>query len=77
MATFGATLRRFRKDRGISQTTLANRAGFDPSYVSRLEHGDRLPSRGTVNNLAVALACTDAEHDTLLVADQWGREPRP
>lgn len=68
MSGFGATLRRFREDRGLSQSRLAERAGFDHSYLSRLERGDRSPSRGAVNDLAVALACTDAEHDTLLMA---------
>lgn len=68
MVTFGPTLRRLREDRGLSQSRLAERAGFDHSYVSRLEGGARQPTRGAVNDLAAALACTEAEQDALLLA---------
>lgn len=77
MGTFGTTLRRIREDRRLSQTYLANRAGFDHSYVSRLEGGGRMPTRGAVNDLAAALACTEAEHDVLLMAAGFlSRQPR-
>lgn len=68
MSPFGLTLRRLREDRGLSQSKLAARAGFDHSYVSRLEGGDRQPTRGAVNDLVAALACTEAEQDALLLA---------
>lgn len=74
---FGATLRRLREDRGFSQSRLAERARLDHSYVSRMEAGDRKPSRGTVNDLAAALACTEAEQDVLLMAAGFTNGQRP
>lgn len=47
---------------------LAINAGYEHSYVSRLEHGLRAPSRETVLALAAALAATPEETDDLLVS---------
>jgi len=38
-ALFAANLRRIRRERGISQEQLANDAGIDRAYVSRVERG--------------------------------------
>ena len=40
--TFGSTLRALRRLAGLSQRELAERAGLDFSYISKLEN-DRLP----------------------------------
>lgn len=41
--TFGELLKRLRVARGLSLRDLARLAGCSASYVSRIEHGDRLP----------------------------------
>lgn len=63
--TFGATLKTMREARRISQTKLSERAGYDRSFVSRLEDGGRQPSRATVMAIAAALELSDAETDEL------------
>ena len=40
---------------GLRQAELAGRLSVGPSHLSRIEAGDRLPSRKTVDELAVAL----------------------
>jgi transcriptional regulator with XRE-family HTH domain len=52
---FGAALRSARRNHGISQMTLAAVGDFDPSYVSLLERGRRVPSFIAIVRLAEAL----------------------
>ena len=65
---FGVTLKRFREDRRVSQSKLAERAGFDHSYVSRLESGARTPTRDAVVQLAQALDLAELNQDELLAS---------
>jgi len=65
---FGSTLKRFRETRRVSQSKLAERAGFDHSYVSRLESGARTPTRDAVLQLARALELEGTQQDELLAA---------
>ena len=65
---FGMTLKRFREARRVSQSKLAERAGFDHSYVSRLESGARMPTRDAVLQLSRALELPDLQQDELLAA---------
>ncbi len=44
-ANFAALLRGFREDAGRSRNNLAHAVGVDPSYLTRIEHGDREPPR--------------------------------
>lgn len=67
-ASFGAVLRGFRERAGLSQSALARRAGLDPSFVNRLESGQRGADRGVVEALARALGLDAAEQDQLLAA---------
>jgi transcriptional regulator with XRE-family HTH domain len=67
-ALFGGVLKEFREARKVSQSKLALRAGFDHSYVSRLESGARTPTRDAVDQLATALELTGIQHDELLVS---------
>lgn len=57
---FGAALKAARERRRISQSKLALHAGFDHSYVSRLESGSRHPTRDAVLALAGILDCDPA-----------------
>jgi transcriptional regulator with XRE-family HTH domain len=65
---FGATLKNFREIRRVSQSKLALRAGFDHSYVSRLESGARMPTRDAVEQLAKALELEPIGRDELLAS---------
>lgn len=65
---FGLVLKDYREVRRVSQSKLAVRAGFDHSYVSRLESGARTPTRDAVAQLADALELDGVNHDKLLVA---------
>jgi transcriptional regulator with XRE-family HTH domain len=65
---FGAHLKRLRESRGVSQSRLAERAGFDHSYVSRLESGARTPTREAVDRLGEALGLEQSELDAMLAA---------
>ena len=52
---FGTALRFARAQTGISQLSLAALSGLDPSYVSLLERGQRVPSFIVIIRLADAL----------------------
>lgn len=65
---FGVTLKRFREARRVSQSKLAERAGFDHSYVSRLESGARTPTRDAVQQLSDALELERIQQDELLAS---------
>lgn len=68
MSTFGPELKRHREAARLSQTRLADLAGFDHSYVSRLESGTRQPTREAIGRLASALAVTGPDYDRMLAA---------
>ena len=65
---FGPLLKQFRETRRVSQSKLAKRAGFDHSYVSRLESGARTPTREAIEQLANALELDGVLHDELLAS---------
>ncbi len=61
---FGQTLARLRGAQRLSQNQLAQRAGLNHSYISRLESGGRgEPSRSVVEQFVTALALDPAGHD--------------
>lgn len=66
--SFAVTLRQSRERKRLSQSRLAAAAGFDHSYVSRLESGSRTPTRDAVLKLSAALALDDIETDALLAS---------
>ena len=68
MSDFGQRLKWLREQRRLSQSKLAEKACFDHSFLSRLESGNRVPSRDAVNRLADALNATERERDELLDA---------
>lgn len=68
MNGFGPELQRHRITANLSQSRLADRAGFDHSYVSRLESGARRPTRDAIGRLATALAVTGPDYDRMLAA---------
>src|SRR3954464_9182606 len=66
---FPALLRSFRERGGRSRNNLAHEVGVDPSYLTRIEHGDREPPRiHIVEALARALRLSINDRNQLLVA---------
>lgn len=66
--SFSMALRQRRERQRLSQSRLAAAAGFDHSYVSRLESGTRTPTRDAVVKLGDALTLDSIETDALLAA---------
>lgn len=66
---FSALLRSFRERGGRTRNNLAHEVGVDPSYLTRIEHGDREPPRlHIVEALARALRLSIADRNRLLVS---------
>lgn len=65
---FAATLRAWRRRRGLSQMALAARAGISSRHLGFLEVGRAAPSRDMVIRLAAALDIPLRQHNTLLLA---------
>jgi transcriptional regulator with XRE-family HTH domain len=66
---FASLLRRFRERAGLSCNELARLVAVDPSYISRLERGEREPPRRlVVERLAAVLELPPIERDQLLVS---------
>lgn len=66
--TLAVLLPRLRDRRRLSQSRLAERAGFDHSYISRIECGNRTPTRNGTLAIAAALELDEAETDILLMS---------
>ena len=66
---FAERLQAARQRAGVSQNQLARQVGIHPSYLNRIEHGEReAPTREVVEALADALALGSAEADDLLIS---------
>ncbi len=48
----GSTIRRFRLASGLSQSELARRVEVSPSFLSRVEHGQREPTLSVLRRFA-------------------------
>jgi transcriptional regulator with XRE-family HTH domain len=68
--TFGRVLRRIRLSKGRPQRAIARAIEMDFAYFSRLESDalKSLPTRATIEKIAHAMKCTDAERAELLAA---------
>ncbi|MGH2460390.1 MAG: helix-turn-helix domain-containing protein [Chloroflexota bacterium] len=66
--SFGSVLRSLREGAHLSQSAVARRAGLDPSFVNRLESGQRNAERSIAERLAQALELEPAQADRLLAA---------
>lgn len=53
--TLGTNVRRFRKERGLSQEEFADVVDLAVTYVGQIERGQRNPTLGVVERLAKAL----------------------
>ena len=57
----GEKIRKLRKQKGISQETLADKAGIERSYMGAIERGERNPSYDKLVSIARALNVSPAE----------------
>jgi transcriptional regulator with XRE-family HTH domain len=65
---FATLLRSYRDQAGMSCNELARAVAVDPSYISRLERGEREPPRRPiVERLAMSLRLSVEDQDRLLV----------
>jgi transcriptional regulator with XRE-family HTH domain len=71
---FGRRLAAYREELGWTKTQLAERAGLDPSSVSRLEGGSRTPEPATIDVLATAMKLSPVERDRLLASANFRSE---
>ncbi len=67
MDTFRATLKTHRESWRWSQERLAAEAAIDHSLVSRIESGDRNPTRDSLTKLSRAMELTEGERDRLFL----------
>jgi len=58
---FGETLRRLRKERGLSQEALAERANMAADYLGFIERGENVPTLSVLLKLAKALEIDAAD----------------
>jgi predicted ATPase/DNA-binding XRE family transcriptional regulator len=68
MNLFGQELRRLRRRSGLSQETLAARAGLSPEAVSLLERGRRSPRMTTMRLLAQGLRLPESDRSALFAS---------
>ncbi len=69
MTSFGELLKSFRERTELSQSALAQAAGIDKSYISRLENGEReVTSRSLALRLAEILDLSPSEVDLWLIS---------
>ena len=52
---FGVSVRKIRKERGLSQEKLSFEAKLDRTYISGIERGERNPSLKNIGKIAKAL----------------------
>ena len=58
---FGASLKRWREKRDLTQEALAHEAGITASYAGQVERGAKVPSLTVVLRLCRALDCSPGE----------------
>jgi peptide deformylase len=70
---FIAELKRWRDVRGLSQSALARKVGYTPSYVSKVETGQQRPSDTFADSADRELQTGGALKRTFFELDQWWR----
>ena len=67
---FNVVLKRIRREKEMSQRAIADLIEMDYGYFSKMESGSLgyNPSRETIEKIATALQCTEAERNELYAA---------
>lgn len=58
---FGLQVRKLRKQRGLTQEELAEKANIDPKSIIEIENGKRNPSLKTIHKIAKVLKTSTSE----------------
>jgi len=66
-ASFGARLRAFREEHGLSQNDVAERTGISREQINRYETGTAMP---TLKNFAILVRFMDADAHQMLFGDE-------
>ena len=77
-ATFGASLKKLREEKGITQQALGDRVGIHRVEVARLEANKHRPTWRTIQRLCIALgvSCEEFREDPeLILKDNAQEEP--
>ena len=61
LVALGKNVRMLREQGKLTQETLAERSGLDPSYISGIERAVRNPSVMSLSRLADGLGCSVSE----------------
>jgi HTH-type transcriptional regulator, competence development regulator len=66
--SFGKTLQRIRRSKGLTQRRVADLIEMDYGYFSRIENdrSDSNPTRMTIDKIAEAMNCSEEERGELL-----------
>jgi transcriptional regulator with XRE-family HTH domain len=75
--TFASLLPTFRQEQHLTQSALADAAGYDRSYISYLERGLRNPTRDVVLTIAGVLELSPSQRDTLLLSARYAAQDGP
>ena len=74
LQTFSANLRKYRRDKGLSQEAFADLAGLHRTYISALERGKRSIAIDNIEKIAHAL---DIDAYLLFVNPNNSSTPEP
>ncbi|MGH2880905.1 MAG: helix-turn-helix domain-containing protein [Solirubrobacteraceae bacterium] len=69
----GDALRALRKEREITQEQLAERLGVDPTFIGRLERGQRGAHWRTIRRILTALETSVSDFAAAIEASERGR----
>lgn len=58
---FGLIVRKKRKDKGLSQEELAEKAGLHRTYIGMIERGEKNVTLVNIAKIALSLNCTVSE----------------
>ena len=61
LLAFGASIRKLRLKKGLSQRALAERSNLDVTYISGIERAVRNPSLKSLEKVAKGLGCSISE----------------
>jgi len=67
---FGKSVRYLRRNKDMSQETLAELCGLDRTYIGGVERGERNPTLLVIGKIAAGLSVSLAELFDLVISDE-------